>query len=313
MSYSESGPKHANRRQFPGLQFILKQFKRRKVYRLVPGLRDWGIPNYGLRDWGIIGPGFNLTSQTYPADILGLIRRLRPQDCGKELIRIGGPADGGYLVPDDLDGIEYCFSPGVNTISDFENQLADQGIKSFLADYSIEAPPILRPEFTFDKKYLGSTNNDRFFTLQSWKDKYLKGYNGDLILQMDIEGAEYEVILNVPDDLLSQFRILVIEFHSLQMIFDPLAFGLLSSCFRKLLESFCVVHIHPNNAGDMVKRGNIEVPTTMEFTFLNRRRVTRQTPVETFPNELDAPNSPHGKDMRLPQCWYMPPDLKEEP
>ena len=30
---------------------------------------------------------------------------------------IGGAGDGGYLVPDDLDGIEYCFSPGVNLIS----------------------------------------------------------------------------------------------------------------------------------------------------------------------------------------------------
>ena len=97
-------------------------------------------------------------------------------------------------------------------------------------------PPVIRDEFTFDKKYLGSTNDGRFFTLASWKDKYLKGYTRDLILQMDIEGSEYQVILNAPDELLSQFRILVVEFHYLQRLFDPLVFGLFSIVFRKVVE-----------------------------------------------------------------------------
>ena len=220
------------------------------------------------------------------------------------MIRIGGPGDGGYLVPDDLDGVEYCFSPGVNTISDFENQLADLGIKSFLADYSVDVLPVVRPEFTFDKKYLGSTNNDKFFTLASWKDKYLKNYAGDLLLQMDIEGGEYQVIINSPSELLNQFRIIVVEFHSLDRLFDPLIFDLFSSCFDKLLESFCVVHLHPNNFYGCVKSGDVEIPRIMEFTFLNKKRVTIATPALAFPNELDAPNVPHRKNLRLPACWY---------
>lgn len=278
---------------------------RPKVYRLVPGLRDWGLIPSGLSEWGVIAPGFNVTSQTAPKDLLELIGKLRPQDCGIDLIRIGGPGDGGYLVPDDLNEIEYCFSPGINTISDFENQLADRGIRSFLADYSVDAPPILRPEFTFDKKFIGSTNTDEFWTLAFWKNKYLNHYAEDLILQMDIEGSEYEVIFNAPDDLLNQFRIIVIEFHSLQLLFEPKMFRILSACFEKLLKSFCVVHIHPNNCGDIVKRGNIEVPMTMEFTFLNKKRVRTQKPVLTFPNKLDRPNDPNGRDLTLPGCWYM--------
>jgi hypothetical protein len=255
-------------------------------------------------EFGLIAPGFSVTWQTKRADVLGLIKKLRPQNCGKELIRIGTGGDGGYLVPDDLDGIEYCFSPGVNTVSDFENQIADRGIKSFLADYSVDQPPIMRPEFTFDKKFLGATNNDKFFTLASWKEKYLKDYSGDLILQMDIEGAEYEVILNAPDELLNQFRILVIEFHSLERLFDPIYFRLFSSCFEKLLKPFCVVHIHPNNFYGCVKRGNLEIPRFMEFTLLNRKRIGSTSPVRTFPNSLDVKNVPHRKNIRLPECWY---------
>jgi Methyltransferase FkbM domain len=247
--------------------------------------------------------GFNLTPQTNAADVLGLIHRLRPQDCGIELVRIGGDRDGGYLIPNDLEGIEYCFSPGVSTVSDFENHLADRNINCFLADYSVDSPPTTRPEFTFDKKFLGSSDRGEFFTIASWKDKYLKDYSGELILQMDIEGGEYEVILNTPDKLLDQFRIVVIEFHALDRLFDPFAFTLFSSCFEKLLERFCVVHLHPNNCcGSVIKRG-IEVPRIMEFTFLHRRRSQMRKPQQTFPHKLDADNFP-GRSLPLPRCWY---------
>lgn len=252
----------------------------------------------------IVAPGLNLTPQTDLSKVLALIRKLRPQDCGRNLIRLGGPADGGYLIPDDLDGIEYCFSPGVGARSEFENHLADRGIKSFLADYSIETPPSLRPELTFDRKHLGSRNNEELFTLAAWKKMYLQDYSGDLLLQMDIEGAEYEVILNAPEDLLSQFRILVIEFHHLHRLFDPFCFALISSCFEKLLASFHVVHIHPNNQGAVVGRGEIEVPEILEFTFLNRKRAGAVEPQRVIPNELDARNVPGLQDLPLPACWY---------
>jgi hypothetical protein len=224
-------------------------------------------------------------------------------DCGIDLTRVGGNTDGGYLIPDDLEGIEYCFSPGVDVSSSFENQLADQQIKSFLADYSVEAPPIIRSEFVFDKKFLGAVDRDQFFTLASWKDKYLKDYRGDLILQMDIEGFEYEVILSTPADLLDQFRIIVIEFHELDRLFDPFAFRLFSACFDKLLESFYVVHIHPNNVSEVVKREAIEIPTIMEFTFLNKRRVKVPKPRLDFPHSLDADNT-FKPTLPLPKCWY---------
>jgi hypothetical protein len=294
MSYVKGGTDLTKQAQVSSLSSLLKKIKNLRIFRVLPEMRDCGI----------VAPGFNVTWQTESSDLLELIRKLRPQDCGQRLIRIGGPGDGGYLVPDDLDGIEYCFSPGVNTTSDFENQLADRGIKSFLADYSVEAPPILRPEFAFDKKFLGSTNSKQFLTLASWKDKYLRDYTGDLILQMDIEGAEYQVILNAPDELLNQFRILVIEFHSLDRLFDPLLFEIISSCFEKLLGSFCVVHIHPHNFYGSVKRGKIEIPRLMEFTFLNKKRIGDTSPARVFPNPLDAPNVPSRKHLPLPECWY---------
>ena len=160
----------------------------------------------------MLAMGFYTAAGTKSSDLTCLIQKLRPYSCGPKLIRVGGAGDGAYLIPDDLDGIEYCFSPGVNTVSDFENDLANRGIRSFMADYSVDGPPLNRPEFCFEKKFLGASDHDHYFTLSTWKNKYLHDYSGDLILQMDIEGAEFEVILNMPDDLLAQFRIMAIEF-----------------------------------------------------------------------------------------------------
>ena len=210
------------------------------------------------------------------------------------------------MVPNDLEGIEYCFSAGVGAESGFENNLADLGIKSFLADYSVDGPAISRPELVFEKKFVGSSDSENFFTVASWKEKYIADYTGDLILQMDIEGCEYEVILSMPDVLLDQFRIMVIEFHSVDRLFDPLVFSTWSAIFRKILEHFHVSHIHPNNFADCVKIGEIEIPETLEFTFINKRRVSVTTPQGVFPHKLDARNNIEGRLLLLPKCWYSP-------
>src|SRR4051794_36195573 len=48
-----------------------------------------------------------------------LIQALRPWITEHPLIRLGGEHDGGYLLPDDLDGIVACFSPGVSDEASF--------------------------------------------------------------------------------------------------------------------------------------------------------------------------------------------------
>lgn len=258
----------------------------------------------GMAKDAVFAVGLNVTRQTNNADVRDLIAKLRPVDCGNDLIRVGAHGDGGYLLPDDLEGIEYCFSPGVSKMVEFESHLAARNIKSFLADFSVDSAPVQRPEFTFDKKFLGAIDTDIFFTLSSWKDKYLKNYMGDLLLQMDIEGFEYEVLLSTPVDLLDRFRIMVIEFHELDKLFDPFIYTLYKTCFEKVLERFHVAHIHPNNCCGSVKKGEIEVPRVMEFTFYNKRRVKKTMFRQQFPHPLDRDNMLSRKPISLPKCWY---------
>ena len=229
-------------------------------------------------------------------------RLINPIGTDKPLVRLGDMADGGYLVPSDWDGIKACFSPGVSLEASFELNLAKYGIKSYLADYSVDSSPIQNNLFDFEKKYLGAQNDDIYMTLESWvESKEPKG--GDFILQMDIEGAEYEVIYQTPVDLLKKFRIIIIEFHSLDMIFSNGGYELVSLTFKKILDHFEIVHIHPNNYWEPISNGRFDVPPVMEFTFLRKDRVNTRNPVNAFPHSLDVKNFPRKPDVALPKCW----------
>jgi hypothetical protein len=248
--------------------------------------------------------GMNVSKHTSIAELTALIKTLRPYDCGKNLIGVGMGRDGGYLIPDDLEGIEYCFSPGVNDTSNFEDAMAERGIKSFMADYSVEGPAIPRPEFTFDKKFLGAIDSEKFITLPTWKNKYIPDHGGDLILQMDIEGFEYQVLLNTPNNLLDQFRIIVIEFHGLEKLFDPYSFEFLSVAFEKLTKYFVVSHIHPNNYAPVYEKDGVQIPSVLEITFLNKKRVAEMKPQTVFPHPLDEDNYKGGPPLILSKSWY---------
>ena len=53
-----------------------------------------------------------------------LIKKLFIYFTGHNLIRIGNQSgDGGYLVPDLINDIDYCFSPGTGSQTGFEDEL----------------------------------------------------------------------------------------------------------------------------------------------------------------------------------------------
>ena len=231
------------------------------------------------------------------------LKLVEPIKTNHRLIRVGGDNDGGYLIPNDIENIDACFSPGVSNTSNFENDLTRKGIKCFLADYSVEKPPINNALFDFEKKYLGDKNNEMFMTLESWIK--LKAPNkSDFILQMDIEGSEYSIINDTPSEILDKFRILVIEFHRLDFLFDRMIFNSIDLTFKKILKNFEVVHIHPNNCIKPTECNGIIIPPYMEFTFLRKDRITKKSKEKSFPHKLDRPNINSFNDFSLPDCWY---------
>ena len=226
---------------------------------------------------------------------------------GKDLIRLGAKRDGGYLVPDDLVEIEACFSPGVSTVSEFEKDCFKRGMKIFLADKSVDKPKIglNKNNYHFLKKYIGCYNNDDFITLDSWINSSNIKKNKDLMLQMDIEGAEYTSLLNISDDLLNLFRIIVIEFHDLHKFWNKGFYDIASVCFDKILLNHTCVHIHPNNYEPVDSHNGIEIPMAAEFTFIRNDRFSTKSYQKSFPHNLDNDNSKERKSILLPKIWYL--------
>jgi len=229
--------------------------------------------------------------------------RMKPVSISRELIRVGGYGDGGYLIPDDLDDIEACFSPGVADVANFESEMANRGIRSYMADYSVEHPPLVNPLFDFEKKYLGDTNNQAFMRLQDWVTRKVGSQIRELLLQMDIEGNEYQVILDTPRETLRQFKIMVIEFHSLDQLLLPQAFNFIGQAFTKLLNDFCLVHIHPNNYWAPLTYGEYQIPPAVEITLYRKDRVVLSATPPSFPHILDSKNIFNKPEVVLPECW----------
>ena len=260
--------------------------------------RDVGLKLLARRDRTV-------TPRTEPAELSELVRRLHPRLSPTSLVRLGPPGDGGYLIPDDLDGVTACFSPGVSRQSGFEEACAERGMSVFLADASVEGPAISHERFHFLRKFVGATTNDEFTTLDDWVTASVPESDGELLLQIDVEGYEYEVFLSASDALLRRFRIMVAEFHRLDALWDARFFGLASRVFTKILQTHVVVHAHPNNCCGSVARWGIDIPRMMEFTFLRSDRVGSSEYAKVFPHPLDRDNVAINPSLPLPKSWHV--------
>jgi Methyltransferase FkbM domain len=253
-----------------------------------------------LRNVALAG-GIALERTMDEQDICRFLEALHPVVTRIPLIRLGGEADGGYLVPDDLNDILACFSPGVDVTATFELELVRRGIPCFLADASVDKAPIEHPLVHFQKKYLGLEKDQ--ISLDAWVNTCAPP-QGDLLLQMDIEGAEWPVLLNVSDRALERFRIIIIEFHYLESIFHKSDLRIFQATFARLLQYFHVVHSHPNNVAVPIVKGRVVVPKYLEMTFLRKDRAQALGFSNSFPHPLDRANVPSLPDFALPRVWY---------
>jgi len=205
------------------------------------------------------------------AEALGMLERV--EAFGGAMIRLGGQSDGSYCIPDELEGITRCFSPGVGPSSEFEFDLAKRDIQVSLADASVVEPPLTHPNFRFQRCHIASYSDcDRkLLSMDDWYDLDCgEDFGGDLLLQMDIEGSEYEVIHAMSESLLKKFRIIVVEYHHLNQLRHASMCSFMKSAFAKLHKHFAVCHVEPNfAAGTFCFKGRRH-PRLLEVSYLRK-------------------------------------------
>jgi hypothetical protein len=72
----------------------------------------------------LFNKGYILEKITDINKLNNLLKKLSPVATDKNLIRIGSINDGGYIVPNVLEDIKYCYSAGIGFNYDFEFELA---------------------------------------------------------------------------------------------------------------------------------------------------------------------------------------------
>ncbi|KQS55851.1 hypothetical protein ASG17_07285 [Brevundimonas sp. Leaf363] len=228
------------------------------------------------------------------ADLLAIFEHLKPKASARPIIRIGGDGDGAYLIPDDLEGIVACFSPGVANTKSFEDTMVDDyGIRCHMCDLSSDVERFRTPlkvgSQTFEKKWLDLAIDENSVTLEDWIRRHEP--HGDLLLQMDIEGAEYRNVIAADDSVLSRFRIIIIELHGLgRMLRDGAMRAIYKPFFEKLDKNFTSVHVHPNNNGGIfsIPETDVEIPHTLEITYVRKDRIDVGRFEPMLPHPLDV-------------------------
>ena len=239
-----------------------------------------------------------------------------------KFFRVGGDRDGAYLVPNDLKNIESCFSPGVSKYKWFEDQLAKEfNIKSYMCDYSTDisklATSLIEGYQFFDKKFLGIKNDNKFIRLDDWVNNNSPDPKEDLILQMDIEGAEYENINDASLNLLKRFRIIVIELHFLKSIFhegkivNNIDAYFVNNVLDKLSINHSCIHAHPNNCSSeyLEEDTKMNIPDVLELTYLRKDRFSNfqgETILPELPSPLDiTSNCQRKQPIILNNYWNL--------
>ena len=244
-----------------------------------------------------------------------------------DLVRLGGAADGGYLLPQHaLGDIDAVLSFGLATDWSLEEQLARlrPRIAIHAYDHTVGAKSFYRAAKSRTWKFLGGrasladvrarwktySGYRRFFAgrhrhfaervfnrRDNANDATLDiafGRLGDarhVLLKIDIEGGEYRILPAI-GGFADRIDLLAIEFHDT----DPLR-PVFEAQLRALLEHFAIVHLHANNIAGIAEDG---LPDALEITFANKRLCRAEQRRDRLPLVgLDRPNDPGRPDYEL--------------
>jgi|688.fasta_scaffold89745_4 hypothetical protein len=220
------------------------------------------------------------------------VESIKPIDNEIPLIRVGPSSDGSYLLPDDLNGIGVNISPGVGETFQFEyDLLTEYRIPSIMCDASVEIPSNLPCGLTFIQEFIVPCSNSKQGISMSELVSLattMFGKDVDFMLQMDIEGAEYEILKQTNPQNLLRFRILAIEFHDIELWCQNVFFSTtLLPIFDILLKYFDVVHSRSNNSSHTFSYKGYFMPSALELTFHRKDRSVSKNGYRVLPSILD--------------------------
>ena len=246
--------------------------------------------------------GIYVEKKTPRSKVLNVLKKLIPKKIDIELIRLGENNDGGYLLPNDLKGINRNYSAGVGFLTQFEKQLEKNfHISTNLLDLKNINKKILPKKGKFVNKKLSIDDNKNEISINTW----IKDNDKEITLKIDIEGDEYSVLTSISKKNLKKIRILIIEFHDLRNLRSLIFFNIFEKIINRLNNYFYPCHFHINNSSKVKNLHGIKIPDMIEMTFIRKNRIKKNPKKNAkLPHPLDQKTVLNKKEILIDKNWY---------
>lgn len=227
---------------------------------------------------------------------LHTLLHLRDVD-GGTLIRTGRPHDGGYLMLDEFKPGMAAYSFGICDDVSWDKSMAERGIECFMYDHTIDELPEEHELFHWSKEGIcGDVPVEHCRTLADFITANGHEERNDLILKMDVEGAEWDAIAAASSETLSQFSQIVFELHD---VYSSALHERICGFLSKLNETHQPVWIHGNYHADYARIDDVVVPWALEVLYVRRRDHQFADSTHFYPLAQDMANNISRNDIRL--------------
>jgi hypothetical protein len=238
-------------------------------------------------------------------EVLRTLSILHPYNvtCGK--VRIGGPNDGGYVMANDFSSNRVCYSIGVGPQVIWDVEMAARGMHIYQYDHTVEGLPSAHPNFHFNRIGIAADLADpQLVTLEQMIEHNEHGAEKNMLLKIDVEGAEWDVLDQMSSNVLAKFDQIVVEYHALEFLNRDSFRMRADRVFRNVAHTHHCIHIHGNNYASFGIVHNIPVPNVIEVTYALKSRFTFCDSTDVFPTHLDDPCKPGEPDLFLGDFKY---------
>ena len=226
--------------------------------------------------------------------IAELIRPIAVPD--DQLIRVGGDGDGGYVMVDGLR-VDGAISIGVGPDVSWDRDVALRGIPVVMFDHTVRRLPAKVPGGVFHR--IGVGVGDSLKPLSSLLE--IAGFqeSSNLLLNIDVEGAEWEVFQTADSELLARFQQVVCELHGFEAVDGGAGGDRIVSALERLSTTHVPVHLHANNYSRIIRFGDLWFPSAVEVSWVRRDLASDMEPRSGIRSMHDRPNDSRVSEIDL--------------
>ncbi len=230
-----------------------------------------------------------------------IVKELACHDVDISKVRCGRNSDGGYVVAEEIfRNSDLMMSYGIADDISFELDVIkkyDIKIHAFdggVATENFEKNPLL----SIHQECVGSDNflysdQQTCGKISSYETqiKRLAAQDKKIFLKMDIEGAEYDALEAVPENLMQKIQGIVIELHKIE---DKKFHKKILKLAKILNKFFVLYHVSGNNYAGIIRLfPDKKIPKVLELSYVNKNLVkSSRVSKQCYPSPLDFPNNP---------------------